>query len=193
MKHAVSALALCAAFIGGPVLAADLPSRKAPLPTYYEPAPIATWTGSYVGLNAGGTFGGSDNIDVTTASLGPGFSPAYGAAGTGTGNSNFGGFIGGGQIGYSYQFSPAVVVGVEADIQGFAGAGSSSFSNASPLRPYPIQHLRRHGGLLAEPRLSRRRARPRRLFVHAELPRLCDGRSRLWWNQSELHLLREGD
>jgi outer membrane immunogenic protein len=133
MKHAVSGLALCAAFIGGPALAADPPSRKAPPPTYYEPAPIATWSGFYVGLNAGGAFGGNDNINVTTASLGPGFSPAYGAAGTGTGNSNFGGFIGGGQIGYNHQFSPAVVVGVEADFQGLAGGGgSSSFSNASP-------------------------------------------------------------
>ena len=116
MKHAVSALAICAAFVGGPALAADLPSGKAPPPTYYEPAPIATWTGFYVGLNAGGTFGGSDNINVTTGSLGSGFSPAYGVAGTGTGNGNFGGFIGGGQIGYNHQFSPAVVVGVEADI-----------------------------------------------------------------------------
>jgi outer membrane immunogenic protein len=133
MKHAVSALAICAAFVGGPALAADLPSGKAPPPTYYEPAPIATWTGFYVGLNAGGTFGGSDNINVTTGSLGSGFSPAYGVAGTGTGNGNFGGFIGGGQIGYNYQFSPAVVVGLEADIQGLAGGGgSSSFSNASP-------------------------------------------------------------
>ena len=147
MKHVVSALAICAAFVGGPALAADLPVRNAPPPTYYEPAPIAIWTGFYVGLNAGGTFGGSDNINVTTASLGPGFSPAYGAAGTGTGNSNFGGFIGGGQIGYNYQFSPAVVAGVEADFQGLAGGGgSSSFSNASPgvLTPSHI-----YGGTVA--------------------------------------------
>ncbi|MGA8169992.1 MAG: outer membrane beta-barrel protein [Methylocystis sp.] len=128
----VSAFAL--ALSTGPVVAADLPYRKAPPPTYYAPAPIANWTGFYAGLNAGGTFGGSDNVNVATGVFGPGVdAAALGAVGSGVGNANFGGFIGGGQIGYNYQFSPAVVAGFEADIQGLAGGGgTSSFSVASP-------------------------------------------------------------
>jgi outer membrane immunogenic protein len=40
------------------------------------------------------------------------------------------GFIGGGQIGYNYQFNNRFVAGIEADIQGVAGGhGSSSFSS----------------------------------------------------------------
>ena len=105
----------------------------APTPTYYAPPPIASWTGFYVGLNAGGTFGGSDNIHVSTGVFGPGVdAAALGVVGSGVGNSNYGGFIGGGQIGYNYQFSPAIVAGLEADFQGLAGGGgTSSFSLAS--------------------------------------------------------------
>jgi outer membrane immunogenic protein len=128
----VSAFAL--ALSAGPVVAADLPYRKAPPPTYYAPAPVANWTGFYVGLNAGGTFGGSNNVNVSTGVFGPGVdAAALGAIGSGVGNNNYGGFIGGGQIGYNHQFSPAIVAGLEADIQGLAGGGgTSSFSVASP-------------------------------------------------------------
>ena len=89
--------------------------------------------GIYTGLNAGGTFGGNDNIHVSTGVFGPGVdAAALGVIGSGVGNSNYGGFIGGGQIGYNYQFSPAIVAGVEADFQGLAGGGgTSSFSLAS--------------------------------------------------------------
>jgi outer membrane immunogenic protein len=36
-----------------------------------------------------------------------------------------GGFIGGGQLGYNYQFGPSLVAGIEADIQGIAGSHPS--------------------------------------------------------------------
>ncbi len=126
--------AFALALSAGPVAAADFPSRKAPPPTYYAPAPIANWTGFYAGLNAGGTFGGSDSVNVSTGVFGPGVdAAALGAVGSGVGNNNHGGFIGGGQIGYNYQLSPAIVAGIEADIQGLAGGdGTSSFSVASP-------------------------------------------------------------
>ncbi len=64
------------ALSAGPVGAADFPSRKAPSPTYYAPAPIANWTGFYGGLNAGGTFGGSDSVNVSTGVFGPGVDAA---------------------------------------------------------------------------------------------------------------------
>jgi outer membrane immunogenic protein len=37
-----------------------------------------------------------------------------------------GAFIGGGQLGYNYQFGPSFVAGIEADIQGIAGARASA-------------------------------------------------------------------
>ncbi|MEA2857597.1 MAG: outer rane immunogenic protein, partial [Methylobacteriaceae bacterium] len=50
----------------GSALAADLPSRKAPPPApYISPVAISSWTGFYVGVNAGGTFNASSNIALT--------------------------------------------------------------------------------------------------------------------------------
>jgi outer membrane immunogenic protein len=134
-------------------LAADLPSRKAPiLPPPPPPPPL--WTGFYVGLNAGGTWSGSNRqtiavgpvaADNTAANLwGPSRNPgvqssylaafAAAASATGTNGAN-GGFIGGGQIGYNYQFYNSFVAGLEADIQGVAnssGGRTGFFAVAVP-------------------------------------------------------------
>jgi len=118
--------------LAGTAFAADLPLR-APPPVYVPPPPVMTWTGFYVGLNAGGTWG-SNSVDVTTVPLnaftgnafpGP-TSIAAALAATGTQSANTGGFIGGGQIGYNYQFYNNFVAGIEADIQGVAGAHATS-------------------------------------------------------------------
>ena len=94
---------------------ADLPSRKMPSPILAAPA--FTWTGFYVGGNAGYI---SKETQVTTVGLngaptGPGtlFNTLSGAR---VPFSKFqrGGFTGGGQVGLNYQFSN-VVVGLEAD------------------------------------------------------------------------------
>lgn len=129
MKHTISTLALCAALLGGPALAADLPSRKAPPPVYTAPEPVALWTGFYVGLNAGGTFGGSQNANTTAADLldppGTAAGAAFAASASGQTSTNNTGFIGGGQVGYNYQFNRSFVAGLEADIQGVTGGGGS--------------------------------------------------------------------
>ncbi|MBZ6079424.1 outer membrane protein, partial [Microvirga puerhi] len=62
-----------------------------------------TWTGFYVGVNAG--YGWNTNNENV-------FVPGIGFVDSG---SN-GGFVGGGQIGYNYQFNQ-FVVGVEGDVQ----------------------------------------------------------------------------
>ena len=103
-------LAICviavAGLIGTPVLAADLATRAPPpLPA---PPPVFSWTGLYIGLNAGGAF---DN-KVTEEPTGL-FSEFAGASLLST-SSNQSGFTGGGQIGYNWQFDN-LVAGIEGD------------------------------------------------------------------------------
>lgn len=138
MKKLFSASAIALALSAGAALAADLPAVKAPLLPPPPPPPL--WTGFYVGLNAGYSFGSTNNADVTTTtlydtfgttsgtvvSLDPSFI-ASGLAASGTANVNRSGFIGGGQIGYNYQFRNNFVVGLEADLQGAGIRGEAGF------------------------------------------------------------------
>jgi outer membrane immunogenic protein len=124
----------------GAALAADLPSR-APPPVYLPPPPIFTWTGLYLGLNAGGTWSNSNTVNTATAdvfgnpALGGGvpFGVASAALATRSAPAKIDGFIGGGQIGYNWQFANSFVVGLEADIQGIAASNGSTleFSQAT--------------------------------------------------------------
>jgi len=102
MKRILCLLATTAAIAltSTAVHAADMP-MKAFMPP--PPAPAPTWTGFYLGLNGG--FGGDRNQYPFTVG---------GVAGTSSLNSS--GFFGGGQVGYNWQFAPAWVAGVEADI-----------------------------------------------------------------------------
>src|SRR5271166_1808362 len=93
--------------------AADLPTRKeAPAPVFVPPP--FTWTGFYIGANAGGIWSsGSRNATL----FAPGqdvFLSGYFPGGIG---NNQGGFIGGGQAGYNWQ-TGAWVFGVETDFDG---------------------------------------------------------------------------
>jgi len=54
-KRSISALAVLTATVGT-TLAADLPMRAPP-----PPPPVFTWTGFYIGVNAGGTFANNNN------------------------------------------------------------------------------------------------------------------------------------
>ncbi|RYE35240.1 MAG: porin family protein [Hyphomicrobiales bacterium] len=91
----VAALGLVAA---GAASAADLPSRKGPIAAPVYMAPAFSWTGFYVGGNAGYGWG---NVN------------ANGFANVG----DLDGFVGGGQVGYNYQMGQ-FVLGLEADLQG---------------------------------------------------------------------------
>jgi len=107
MKKAVSALSLFAAVACGAADAADLPSLKAPPPVCTTPEPAALWTGFYVGLNAGGTFGGSQSANISAGDIFEGVAGALPGAAFAASANNFsslnnGGFVGGGQIGYNY-------------------------------------------------------------------------------------------
>jgi outer membrane immunogenic protein len=95
-----------AAFVvtaGGIAFAADMPV-KAP----YAPAPaVYNWTGWYVGVNAGASMGNAKTdfnvapMTVTGTSYGS-TTPPFGFSDT----TYPAGFIGGGQIGYNWQYSP---------------------------------------------------------------------------------------
>ena len=105
--------------------AADLPTRKeAPAPVFVPPP--FTWTGFYIGLNAGGIWpSGSRNATLFDPSAGVdgGFLNAAFPGGLG---SQSAGFIGGGQAGYNWQ-TGAFVLGVETDFDGTTV--SKSFNN----------------------------------------------------------------
>ncbi|KNY24685.1 porin family protein [Methylobacterium sp. ARG-1] len=100
--------------------AADLPRRAAP-PPVFTPVPVFTWTGFYVGVNAGYGFDASSR-NTTNYALPSGSlinSADTNAVVSVNNRSNNDGFTGGAQIGYNYQFTPGsgVVVGIEADAQ----------------------------------------------------------------------------
>jgi len=122
MKKLATAIATIA-LIGTPAFAADI-AVKAAAPS---PAPVYNWTGWYVGVNAGASFGNvktdfngaplfADSVQITP---GFGFSDRVYPSG----------FIGGGQIGYNWQYSPLIVVGLEADFQGALEKDSTNFGN----------------------------------------------------------------
>jgi outer membrane immunogenic protein len=132
MQRSIAAVTVAVFFGSGTLaFAADM-ALKAPAAAA---APLPSWTGFYAGVNAGGTFGdGSLSTTGTPVSFDPAGlllgAPATMNALAAVLNSSAprsgGQFIGGGQIGYNYQFAPAFVAGLEADIQGLAGSGGTS-------------------------------------------------------------------
>src|SRR5579863_763986 len=119
MIRALLMSSAAAVFCVGSALAADLPSAKGP-PVYALPPPAPpSWTGLYVGLNAG--YGG-DQVNYN-----------HYTAGTldASGSRSSAGFLGGGTAGFNYQFpDTSVVVGVEGDFD-----GSTVRSNAQTFDP----------------------------------------------------------
>ncbi len=121
MKKLTVAAGLTLALVSGSAFAADLPSRKE-APVYAPPpAPVFTWNGLYGGVNIG--YGWGAGGDERGSLAYPAYNNpnlAYPVAPNGAfwgGNNDINGVLGGGQVGYNYQFSPWLVVGVEADIQ----------------------------------------------------------------------------
>jgi outer membrane immunogenic protein len=94
MKRVALAAVAATVIFAGPALSADLRRSAVPYSPAYEPF---SWTGFYVGAHIGGGWSQAD----------------WNWAGNGSGDSS--GFIGGGQIGYNYQFGQWVV-GVEGDM-----------------------------------------------------------------------------
>ncbi len=119
-KHVLTLAGAATIALSSAGLAADLPSRAPPPPIVA--VPIFTWTGFYIGVNAGwGSRQNTTNDPVfLDQNLGVGL---VGLNGTvifpGIDDNTF---TGGGQIGYNYQIG-SFVVGLEADIQGIDNGG----------------------------------------------------------------------
>jgi outer membrane immunogenic protein len=111
MSFRSALLASAAILTAGSAFAADLPARVA-APAPYIAAPMFTWTGFYVGLNAGAGF---NNKNTGYLSNGFGTTTVFTTTGGGFGNGNDAGFTGGVQAGYNMQFG-SIVAGIEADI-----------------------------------------------------------------------------
>jgi outer membrane immunogenic protein len=89
----------------------------------YAVAPTFTWTGFYIGVNAGYATGDNGRVWGTPLFGDPSLiaGPLYneGSARAVSGRyPESGGPLGGAQAGFNYQFAPRWVVGVEADIDG---------------------------------------------------------------------------
>jgi outer membrane immunogenic protein len=132
---------------GSPALAADLPSRKGPPMSL---APLPMWTGFYAGLNAGYGWGTTNTATTGAAPLvdniaiDPFWGTPFGytaAASSGVANVNQAGFIGGGQVGYNYQWGSNFVAGLEADIQGSAIRGTAGYSGIAQFGPDSIGYI----------------------------------------------------
>ena len=116
-------LASCAAIQSAS--AADMALKAVP-----PPPVVDEWTGWYVGLNLGGSFGRS-----STTYTGPGFAPF-------TTSRSLDGVLGGGQIGYNWQFNRNWLIGLEADIQGTGQKGTAAlptfvFVPTATIAPLP--------------------------------------------------------
>lgn len=98
--------------------AADLAPRYTKAPVMVDP--IYNWTGFYVGVNAGYSWGRS-NTDAS-------FFNANTNVLVGTGSSSFdmNGWVAGGQVGYNWQ-NQRFVWGLEGDIQATGQKGSTAF------------------------------------------------------------------
>jgi outer membrane immunogenic protein len=110
----------------GAALAAE-PTPPPPPPPYVQ----LPWTGFYIGLNAGYewsdsvTIGSTGYPNVFDAVDGGIFERALIGAGTGLQPITNNGFIGGGQVGYNFEFPNHSVASLEGDVQGVAGASDT--------------------------------------------------------------------
>jgi len=133
VKRMLVAGAALAALMGTPALAADM-ALKAPPP---PPPPAFSWTGCYIGGNAGGAWGNSNvSLSETGAFLNPlsrnppadvAYSDALGSPGI-----RMSGFTGGGQFGCNYQ-AGSFVFGIEGDGEYTGLSGSAAATGTLPV------------------------------------------------------------
>jgi outer membrane immunogenic protein len=111
MKRILLATTALVSFVAvGAAGAADLPVKAPPMAPVI--APLYDWTGFYIGLNGGYSWGRSAT-DFTLVGF-PAFSTSQ----------NLNGWVFGGQAGYNWQFNRNWIFGVEADLQATGQKGT---------------------------------------------------------------------
>jgi outer membrane immunogenic protein len=112
----VTTVALLAFAANGSAYAADMPLKA-------MPAPLDEWTGFYLGLNGGYSWGRSD-----TEFSGAGFTPF-------SRTQDMNGGVFGGQIGHNWQVNRDWVFGIETDFQGTGQDGTAALPTvvAAPI------------------------------------------------------------
>ena len=101
--------------------AADLPARVyTKAPAYV--APVYDWTGFYIGLNGGYSWGNSFTTYTTPVVALPTFATSQ----------SMNGWVFGGQAGYNWQFNRSWVLGIEGDIDATGQDGTAT------LNPYTL-------------------------------------------------------
>lgn len=165
MKTLVASLMLLSGLLLTSLCACSASADEAIGSTMSKSAPPRIWTGFYAGLNAGSFWNNTyDPASIDWSRLATPGSFNY--------SSNFAtvpqrgiawnsgvGFVGGGQLGYSWQLTDKIVVGLETDIQGFAGGRSSWGAGGLTTPPFGngpsfVGSVRGRAGYLAEPNLQ---------------------------------------
>jgi outer membrane immunogenic protein len=119
MKRFLLTVATVASVFATNAKAADLPVKAPPMVT-----PVWNWTGFYLGLNAGYSWGRADTSITPFLSPFPitAFAPFH---------QDVDGAIGGGQIGYNRQLDAKWLIGVEADLQASGERSSVALTSTS--------------------------------------------------------------
>ncbi|GGF88469.1 membrane protein [Azorhizobium oxalatiphilum] len=112
MKPFLVSGVLASALFAAPAMAADM--ARAPVvaaPIVSAAPPVFSWTGFYIGANAGYAWGSGTGVADSFAS-----SPD--------------GWLAGGQVGYNYQFQNNMLIGLEADVQAADIGGGNAFASS---------------------------------------------------------------
>jgi outer membrane immunogenic protein len=120
LTHLIALIVVCGA-LGSAFAGTETFSGKESKAVAPAPAPECNWTGFYIGVNAGGQFGHSENKDIDD----------YWFTDKPWGYDESG-FVGGGQVGYNYQWN-WLVLGVEAEggYMNLDGSGTEPGTNQS--------------------------------------------------------------
>jgi outer membrane immunogenic protein len=119
MRKTLLASVSAAVLSSSAVMAADMPTKARSMP-----ASTPTWTGFYVGLNAGYAWGNSDPSLIADVTVQPFF---FGGTTAAPPSLKPRGFIGGGQAGYNWQMGQWLFGG-EIDFSGLSAQADASLS-----------------------------------------------------------------
>ena len=133
---------LLASIAGAAALMAIAPANAADLGLYTAPparVPVFTWAGCYIGGNVGWG-SGRETVSIPNLAETTGVPELAGISlPSATGDTK--GVLGGGQVGWNYQFAPNWVIGIEGDGEeaGIKGDAAESVSFTDPRTGVPTQ------------------------------------------------------